>query len=251
MRRDELKHYGILGMKWGIRRYQNKDGTFTDAGRKRYGLKETSKRKDVKKAMKISTADKNVKEVGSRYEQELINSPKIKKYYKELKDNERKANEAYAILYNKINPDLKKLNPKGFDYREAFFNNELGDKDGNYNEPFDTVPNKIGGKRQKNSKEESNFWNSVDGYYKAVNNITKEQRKIGEKYVDQFNEARLKDLAYEGNIDIGKKLLNEYGGFHVSPYGSIDTNIIGFNRREYYPDEFYDKYRYSDELWDM
>ena len=32
---DELYHYGIKGQKWGIRRYQNKDGSLTPAGKKR------------------------------------------------------------------------------------------------------------------------------------------------------------------------------------------------------------------------
>ena len=33
---QQLYHHGILGMHWGIRRYQNEDGTLTPAGKKRY-----------------------------------------------------------------------------------------------------------------------------------------------------------------------------------------------------------------------
>ena len=37
---DYLMHHGIKGMKWGVRRYQNKDGSLTSAGKKRYNRKD-------------------------------------------------------------------------------------------------------------------------------------------------------------------------------------------------------------------
>ena len=41
---DFLSHYGILGQKWGQRRWQNADGTFNEAGKERYFSKKSEKR---------------------------------------------------------------------------------------------------------------------------------------------------------------------------------------------------------------
>lgn len=44
---SELQHYGIQGMKWGVRRYQNEDGTYTDAGKKRAQKQKAENVKDI------------------------------------------------------------------------------------------------------------------------------------------------------------------------------------------------------------
>ena len=52
---DYLEHHGILGQKWGIRRFQNKDGSLTSQGKKRY---DTGKAELSEDAKKLKNSDK-------------------------------------------------------------------------------------------------------------------------------------------------------------------------------------------------
>ena len=42
-----LEHHGILGQKWGVRRFQNKDGSLTPSGKKRYDETETKEKRHL------------------------------------------------------------------------------------------------------------------------------------------------------------------------------------------------------------
>ena len=67
---SRLNHAGIKGMKWGVRRYQNKDGSLTPAGKKRYGDQHDDYRKahDRKKVSQMS--DKELRERNNRLQME-------------------------------------------------------------------------------------------------------------------------------------------------------------------------------------
>ena len=58
MENTELVHWGIKGMRWGVRRYQNKNGTLTPAGKKRYN-DEMEKLKEEKRILTNRTRTQN------------------------------------------------------------------------------------------------------------------------------------------------------------------------------------------------
>jgi hypothetical protein len=66
---NELYHWGIKGQKWGVRRYQNKDGTLTPAGKKRARGEMSSDAKqasDLKKKSVSELSNAELKKINER-----------------------------------------------------------------------------------------------------------------------------------------------------------------------------------------
>lgn len=99
---NELQHAGIKGMKWGVRRYQNSDGTLTDAGKKRYARDAREKEYD-----KYDT------EKGTYYKDSKKNgrsdlAADAKRYAKEDMERTKRLSDASSHMTN----ELKRINDK-------------------------------------------------------------------------------------------------------------------------------------------
>lgn len=101
----ELYHHGIKGQKWGVRRFQNPDGTLTDAGKKRYLVK--LYKEDERSKAQHKTFDRTLKKMEKDHAlfEAIANDPKIKDSYEKVQKTYRDFKD-YVKPFND-NHDLK------------------------------------------------------------------------------------------------------------------------------------------------
>lgn len=157
---NELYHFGIKGMKWGVRRYQNEDGSLTSAGQARYGTR------------KLTRADK--RKILDDWEENGY-SKKMQDSITAYKSADRKIAKKYGVAEakRKYHEEAKKrAASKSFFY----------------------------------SKEEKK---ALKAYEKAANNAYKEQKRLYDSFVKDFENATIASYGKDLNKR-GQKWLRRY-----------------------------------------
>ena len=112
MDNDELRHWGILGMKWGDRRFQNEDGSLTPEGRERYRKNKSNGRTKVNAKQIQKKENSEPKKLSHEKMRRKSEEYRIEAdYYKNLNNaiNEKKKYDEYLNPPKKTNEFLKKV----------------------------------------------------------------------------------------------------------------------------------------------
>lgn len=199
---DELYHYGILGMHWGIRRYQNPDGTLTEEGKKHYAKKEEKAlKKEAKKREEILKDPEKLSRNLDKFTEDEIKEAyrkfewqeKISKYNNKegaIKKGKKMVSEMISTA-DTANEMIKFLNtPAG-----KMLRSKLGLDTKNIGEFKSNEDLK---KEQRDAAKAAADYNKVIlENQKSAINIAKEDAELREKYRDMGNPIAFDDDEWE------------------------------------------------------
>lgn len=170
MDNKELTHHGIKGMRWGIRRYQNKDGTLTAKGKKRYSA-EMEKLKEKERVLK------NKQRTQAKIDRLLKKSQELDELEKSL-DPKKKS------VQDGSEPTSKSVSSK----------TKLPKVDSLSNDELNILVTRLRNEQQ---------------YKKYVSDLEKEQISRGKKIVDKILNEMIIPAASEVGKQMAKDMLSD------------------------------------------
>lgn len=217
---EYLAHHGILGMKWGRRRFQNKDGSLTAEGRKRYSEMSDDERSEAK-SKAITTA--NLKEIKENFEfftneeiaaafnrdtlnkklDELTYVPEVSKFdkVKKVLDKVVPVAEQAAKIADNFSKINKSLNPSSNNNNQ---NNNGKDKNNNNNNN-----NQNSNKNAKTEYETEKLKFDKQRYRDSRADKRREEMKAFLKDRAERAEERRKDQLREAEIRLEERARTE------------------------------------------
>ena len=128
----ELTHHGILGQKWGVRRYQNADGTLTSQGKKRYSAKEVveARKKINTEKNKLNQLEKRKTEIESdaEYRDDIYDLRLNAEDMWDSKNNRMLTDDEWKANWNKFDKAYKKALSENKEYSKILNDIELQKK---------------------------------------------------------------------------------------------------------------------------